>query len=316
MSAPAPRSRSSCRASTTNSLARTGSETAARTSRRSSTEPPNQWGSHSTEMAAAPPAAYARARATASSPAAMAPADGDRRLTSAIRWRPGPASSSAIGRGAGAADDRAGQPGATERVQPGPDVGQAACGDLADHVPAARVRSPLRDRHAGAPAATSAARRSARSRPSSSDVRPASMVSAARSMPASIVGTTPAATSAAPALSSTTSRRAPGSPRSTPSTRAALAAGSLPPSAVVFACLEAQRLRIDLAPLDPLGGHVVDHAGPVERQLVDTGAVDDQRALGPQQPEDLRDPAVRRPHRRPRSAPASPRPGWSSGRAD
>ena len=41
--------------STTKSLARTGIATAARTARRSSTEPPNQCGSHRTEMAAAPP---------------------------------------------------------------------------------------------------------------------------------------------------------------------------------------------------------------------------------------------------------------------
>ena len=56
-------------ASTTNSLARTGIATAARTARRSSTEPPNQCGSHRTEIAAAPPASYARARATMSSSA-------------------------------------------------------------------------------------------------------------------------------------------------------------------------------------------------------------------------------------------------------
>ena len=56
-SAPAARRRSSCRGSTTNSLARTGTETAARTARRSSTDPPNQWGSQRTEMADAPPAA-------------------------------------------------------------------------------------------------------------------------------------------------------------------------------------------------------------------------------------------------------------------
>ena len=55
-----PRRRGGGRAaagSTTNSLARTGTETAARTARRSSTDPPNQCGSHRTEMAAAPPAA-------------------------------------------------------------------------------------------------------------------------------------------------------------------------------------------------------------------------------------------------------------------
>ena len=50
-----------------------GSLTAARTARRSSIEPPNQCGSHSTEIAAAPPASYARARATMSSPDAGDP---------------------------------------------------------------------------------------------------------------------------------------------------------------------------------------------------------------------------------------------------
>ena len=66
-----------------------GTETAARTARRSPTEPPNQCGSHRTEIAAAPPAAYARARATASSAGTIAPAEGDDRLTSAMRCRPG-----------------------------------------------------------------------------------------------------------------------------------------------------------------------------------------------------------------------------------
>ena len=55
-SAPAARRTGSWRASTTNSLARTGMPTAARTARRSSTDPPNQCGSHRTEIAVAPPA--------------------------------------------------------------------------------------------------------------------------------------------------------------------------------------------------------------------------------------------------------------------
>ena len=64
--------------------------TAARTARRSSTDPPNQCGSHRTLIAAAPPASYARARATmSSSAAAISPADGERRLISAMTWRPG-----------------------------------------------------------------------------------------------------------------------------------------------------------------------------------------------------------------------------------
>ena len=55
-SAPAARRSGSWTSSTTKSLARTGTATAARTARRSSIEPPNQCGSHSTEIAAAPPA--------------------------------------------------------------------------------------------------------------------------------------------------------------------------------------------------------------------------------------------------------------------
>ena len=55
-SAPAARSIGSWISSTTKSLARTGTATAARTARRSWTDPPNQCGSHRTEMAAAPPA--------------------------------------------------------------------------------------------------------------------------------------------------------------------------------------------------------------------------------------------------------------------
>ncbi len=84
-SAPAARRWGSWIGSTTNSLARTGIETAARTARRSSIEPPNQCGSHRTEIATAPPASYARARATmSSSRSAMSPADGERRLISAM----------------------------------------------------------------------------------------------------------------------------------------------------------------------------------------------------------------------------------------
>src|SRR4029079_15884533 len=64
----ASRSCWSWRGSTTNSLASTGIETAARTARRSSTEPPNQCGSHRTEIAAAPPASSAPAPAPMSSP--------------------------------------------------------------------------------------------------------------------------------------------------------------------------------------------------------------------------------------------------------
>ena len=84
-SAPAARTSESWRRSTTNSFARTGTETAARTRSRSTSEPPNQCGSHSTEIAVAPPAAYARARRMGSSDAsAIRPAEGELRLTSAM----------------------------------------------------------------------------------------------------------------------------------------------------------------------------------------------------------------------------------------
>ena len=137
MSAPAARSIGSWMSSTTKSLARTGMATAARTARRSSTDPPNQCGSHSTEMADAPPASYARARATMSSPSlAIRPADGDARLISAMRWRPGAASRSAIGLGrvdasaASTSDRRIGRRDLGPDVGPPPvrDVGRRRCG--------------------------------------------------------------------------------------------------------------------------------------------------------------------------------------------
>src|SRR5258706_74060 len=128
-SAPADRSWSSWRASTTKSFARTGTWTASRTRVRSATEPPKACGSHRTEIATAPPRSYARARATTSSSRpAMRPADGDDRLISAIRWRPGPASRSTIGRGGDAVGERRRAAGDQERgggvqdddVAPGP----------------------------------------------------------------------------------------------------------------------------------------------------------------------------------------------------
>ncbi len=101
-SAPAARSESNCLGSTTNSFASTGTLTAARTRRTSSTDPPNQCGSQSTEIAAAPPAAYARACATMSSRSfAICPAEGDERLTSAIRCRPGEVKGTMKDRGSG-----------------------------------------------------------------------------------------------------------------------------------------------------------------------------------------------------------------------
>ena len=103
-SAPAARSSGSWRSSTTNSLARTGTGTAARTAARSAREPPNQCGSTSTDTIAAPPAAYARARATTSSLGdARAPAEGERRFASAMTCSPGRRSGGVASRGGAAA---------------------------------------------------------------------------------------------------------------------------------------------------------------------------------------------------------------------
>ncbi len=101
MSAPAARACHTWAGVRMKSLRSTGSSTAARTAARSSSEPPKWSGSVSTEMAAAPPSAYEAATVWGSRPGAMAPADGDRRFTSAITPRPGALSASTASRGAG-----------------------------------------------------------------------------------------------------------------------------------------------------------------------------------------------------------------------
>ena len=157
-SAPAARRTGSWRSSTTNSLARTGTLTAARTARRSSSEPPNQCGSHRTEIAAAPPAWYARARATMSSPAAaIAPADGEDRLISAMRWRPGRARRPTIVARRGRVRGSAREVAIRGRAELGRDVRRAPRGDLVDDGRLRRARPRRRGRshdgHAGAPSA-------------------------------------------------------------------------------------------------------------------------------------------------------------------
>jgi hypothetical protein len=147
----------------------------------------------------------------------------------------------------------------------GADVGAAARGDLGNDVSLAGGRAlrprlivwpseaghvrAFGDRHAGAPsgdgvaaATASAARRSSRSFSSNSVPRPASIVSPARSIPDSSESAAPATISAAPALRSTTSRRAPGSPRSTDSVIRALSAADPPAS---FAVAARRRPRAD-----------------------------------------------------------------------
>ena len=80
----------------------------------------------------------------------------------------------------------------------------------------------------------------------------------------------PAATSAAPALSATTSRAGPSSrPCRMASMTAALAAPSPPPSECPCRPAQAGRPRGDGPPRDPVGRDVEDDAGVIQRQLVD-----------------------------------------------
>ena len=185
-----------------------------------------------------------------SSAAAIRPAEGDERLISAIRWRPGAARRSAIGRGAGVCQ-------AASMSGPGPAATSArmsarrrAAISSTTLVRAVRLRAgrsatvmpvPARSwRRRRPPPRLRPPRPSAgpRGAPSSSSVaRPASMVSAARSMPSSICSTAPPTSSAAAALSSTTSRRAPGSPRRTASVIRAFSSGVPPDKRAVAARL-------------------------------------------------------------------------------
>jgi hypothetical protein len=80
------------------SLRSTGRLVAARAARRSSSAPPKWNGSVSTDSAAAPPRSYACATSSTCIPSRIAPADGERRLCSAITEIPGRISASWNGR--------------------------------------------------------------------------------------------------------------------------------------------------------------------------------------------------------------------------
>ena len=69
------------------SLRRMGSAVAARAAARSSGDPLKKARSVRTEMAEAPPAVYARARAAGSRPTPMSPLEGEARLISAVDER-------------------------------------------------------------------------------------------------------------------------------------------------------------------------------------------------------------------------------------
>ena len=139
---------------------------------------------------------------------AIGPADGDERLTSAIRWRPGAARRSAIGRGGGAAARSAQSAAAAGEL--GGQVGAAAGGDLRRRRSAVRGLAPRLPRSCRCPRlrrlrparAAPRPRRPpfGRSRSSSSAASPASIVRAARSIPSSSGLDPPAATKRGPGV--------------------------------------------------------------------------------------------------------------------
>ncbi len=188
------------------------------------------------------------------------------------------------------------------RSQLGGDVGGAAAGDLVDdrrcggaRRPAWRpARGPLDDGHAGAPSAAATAfscsARSARSAASRRPGAPPSIVARARATPSASVAVRPATVSPAAALSRTTSRRGPGSPDSTPSTSRAFSSGVPPASSDGGHRCQPERHGIHADLADAGRVDLVDDARAVERQLVDAGAVDDERPLRPEPVEDRRDP--------------------------
>ena len=101
-SAPAARASTSWSVSTMKSLRRSGVSTAARTARRSARLPPKRRSSVRTEIAAAPPSAYAVASADGSGMSARSPLLGLRRLTSAMTLEPRARKCGIGSRGAGA----------------------------------------------------------------------------------------------------------------------------------------------------------------------------------------------------------------------
>ena len=225
------------------------------------------------------------ARATRSSPvAAIRPADGDDRLSSAITCRPGAASRSAIGRGVGAADrGPVGEP-----RQLAVEIEAPLLGDLARR----RSDAPRRPRSRG-DLGGHVRRRSARSRSSRSVTRPASIVSAARSIPASRCSTSPATRNAAPALSSTTSRFAPARRGRCASIVRAFSSGVPPASRSRSVVTRRPSLDAGISWRSmPVRTDVVQDPAVVERQLVDARAVDDERPLCPEPLGDLGDPSA------------------------
>ena len=216
-------------------------------------------------------------------------------MISAMRCRPGSTRRSTIGRTGRRRGEVVG-PIAGPAVERRVEVGPASRGDLLDDVRAGRSRRRAPGRPVVTVAVTPALRRPrppAAPRAAASSVstaRPASIVSAARSIPASSVSTSPA-----------TSRAAPGVEQHDVPSRSGLAAEDAFDHAGVLlgrAAGEPGRRRHlspsfearDHVPLDALGPDVVEHAAVVERQLVDPVAVDDERPLRPEPHGDLGHP--------------------------
>ena len=248
----------------------------------------------------------------------MAPAEGERRLTSAMRWSPGSASATRRpGAAPGPRRPRARSPARAERVELRDDLGPAPRRDLRDDaragMPGPRPRPRRRSRPAAgrllrpAPRAAAACRRGRLS--SAPPLRAQLPEQLDRRAPRRRPGPPcpprpparrprPRPASAAPALSSTTSRRAPGSPRSTPSTSVALCGGIAAAQGRVVARAQphASGARISWRSM-PARGHVVEHARAVERQLVHPVAVDHEGSLRAQPPRHLGDRGAGRvPH--------------------
>ena len=219
-----------------------------------------------------------------------APADGDERLISAMRWRPGAARRSAMP-GSGAAARARGRTGRSS-VAARSARRRSAISSTTLRRPGAGAGSASVERHRAAsrsscrcsrPSPPRAPRRSARSRSSSSTARPASIVSAARSIPSSsVVDGAGRRAARPPALSRTTSRRGAGLAAqdrlddrgvlggvATGELRGRRRARARAAAASIGCALDRRR-----------GVTSYSDAAAVERQLVDAVAVDDERPLG------------------------------------
>ena len=121
---------------------------------------------------------------------------------------------------------------------------------------------------------------------------------------------------AAAALSRTTSRRGPASPPARiDSTIAAFSAGVPPTSAETGASTRPRSRATTSWRVTPVGPDVVENAAAVERQLVETVAVDDQRSFGAEEPQHLGELRSGRRGADAENLPASARRGSSGGRA-